>query len=71
MTAAVESLADAYDRRDDATVELDADMAFRAWTVLDLVCDGEAFATYGPDYDARDALAEALHEAGELPEDRL
>lgn len=65
------SLAEVYGHTEPATVEIDADKVHRAWAVLDLVCEGDTFDTYGADYKARDALALALVEAGELSEDRL
>lgn len=68
-----ESLDEAYARRDaeDETIELNVDHVHRAWGLIDLVCEGDAFETYGADYTARDHLAERLVEEGHLPGDRL
>lgn len=53
------------------TIEIDANLAHRAWGFLDLASKSGDIQTYPADDKARIHLAEQLIEAGLLTEDRL
>ena len=67
----IPSLAQVYGHDEPTTVEIDPTHAHRAWAFLDIMVKSDDTATYAADSMERDALAEALVDAGELEADRL